>query len=318
MGYLVREGPAALKPLMIMAGLLVTACLLLPGTIAAGVPNDVCGDCHDIVEDFKITTHGASLGYGSKWAETSCESCHGSALEHIEEGDPEKIINPARADQFGGNVLCLTCHKSETFDGWMFSDHAGADMTCASCHKVHTPRADPAASNDNELCYSCHADVRAASYMPSHHPLAEGKMTCRDCHNPHGGTVSMVMGESGRDLCLSCHADIEGPHVYEHAPVNEDCGLCHNAHGSVADKLLKQNEPALCLNCHAMHFHATVESVPGSWEGFPTQGTDRVGTSELDSWKSGMLTKCTQCHIAIHGTDLPSQATSTGGNALTR
>ena len=126
----------------------------------------------------------------------------------------------------------------------------------------------------------------------------------------------MTMGDSNRELCLSCHADIEGPHVYEHAPVTEDCGICHDAHGTVADKLLKQTEPALCLNCHAMHFHATVVSYDGDFT--VPQAPERAGTSTPDAWKSGMLTKCTQCHTAIHGSDLPSQATSTGGNALTR
>jgi DmsE family decaheme c-type cytochrome len=166
------------------------------------------------------------------------------------------------------------------------------------------------------MCYDCHTDKKAASFMPSHHPIAEGKMSCQDCHNPHGGETSFTLGDSGRELCFSCHADVEGPHVYEHAPVNEDCGLCHDPHGTVADNLLKQSEPALCLNCHAMHFHATVESVPGDFE--VPLAPERAGTSSLDSWKRGMLTKCTQCHTAIHGSDLPSQATSTGGNALTR
>jgi len=300
--------------LIIMGGVLCGAI-----TSVGGVPDETCADCHDeLVAAFEQTTHGTYFGEMRRMEGQSCESCHGSAIEHIEDGEPESIINPARQDQFGGAQLCMTCHTDDKFDGWMFSEHAAADVNCASCHTVHTSDITPAAAQCNETCFGCHADIRAAGYMPSHHPVAEGKMTCRDCHNPHGGSVAMTMGDSKRDLCLSCHAEIEGPHVYEHAPVNEDCGLCHDAHGTVADKLLKQSEPALCLNCHAMHFHATVESVPGSWEGYTTVAPERAGESHLDSWKEGMLTKCTQCHTAIHGSDLPSQTTSTGGNALTR
>jgi DmsE family decaheme c-type cytochrome len=176
--------------------------------------------------------------------------------------------------------------------------------------------ADHKAKSSPDLCYDCHADVRAEAYMPSHHPIAEGVINCVDCHNPHGSQTALTLGGSSRELCFQCHADIEGPFVYEHAPVNEDCMICHNPHGTVADKLLKQNEPALCLNCHAMHFHATVVSVPGPFS--TPQAPERAGTSELDSFKRGMTTKCTQCHSMIHGSDLPSQAASNGGDALTR
>jgi DmsE family decaheme c-type cytochrome len=124
----------------------------------------------------------------------------------------------------------------------------------------------------------------------------------------------MAMDFSGRELCFRCHAEKEGPFVYEHAPVSEDCMMCHSPHGSVADNLLKQAEPTLCLNCHAMHFHANVESD----DSFTVPRDGSRFSSGKDGWKKGMLTKCTQCHTAIHGSDLPSQSISTGGNALTR
>ena len=141
-------------------------------------------------------------------------------------------------------------------------------------------------------------------------------MGCVDCHNPHGGNVRLASDGSARELCFGCHADKEGPFIYEHAPVNEDCMICHQPHGSVADNLLKQTEPALCLSCHSMHFHAAVEGVEGAFT-VPLDPS-RNGTSTADGWKVGMLTKCTQCHTVIHGTDHPSQALSTGGNALTQ
>jgi hypothetical protein len=34
--------------------------------------------------------------------------------------------------------------------------------------------------------------------------------------------------------------------------------------------------------------------------------------------KKAMLTKCTQCHSEIHGSDLSSQSITGGGKALTR
>ena len=293
----------------------LVAALFMAPAVSAAVTNDECSACHDqIGEDFAATPHGVYLGQTSA-AETSCESCHGPGDAHVENEDPALIINPAKHDQMAGDETCLDCHKSHQFDDWAFSAHRAADVSCASCHVVHGTGAIVKKSTP-DLCYDCHADVRAASFMPSHHPIAEGKIDCQDCHNVHGGTVEFAMGEETRELCFSCHADKEGPFVFEHAPATEDCMICHAAHGSVANNLLKQSEPSLCLSCHSMHFHATVEGVDGTFT--PPLAPERTGVSTPEAWKEGMLTKCTQCHSAMHGTDMPSQSISTGGTGLTR
>ena len=77
-------------------------------------------------------------------------------------------------------------------------------------------------------------------------------MSCADCHNPHG---ELTTHERTNDLCLSCHSRYQGPFVFGHAPVEDDCTICHDPHGSVANNLLVQNEPFLCLQCHEGHFH---------------------------------------------------------------
>jgi predicted CXXCH cytochrome family protein len=92
--------------------------------------------------------------------------------------------------------------------------------------------------------------------------------------------------------------------------------ICHQPHGSVSDNLLVQQEPTLCLSCHPMHFHATVEGVDGAFEA--PQAPERSGISSPDGWKHAMLTKCTQCHTQVHGSDLPGQAVSSGGQTLVR
>jgi DmsE family decaheme c-type cytochrome len=298
--------------LTLWVALLSVIGLTLPS--AAEVPNDVCAGCHpDVSEAFATTPHGIYLSR-TPGVDNSCESCHGSAVGHIEEGDPAQIINPANRDQFGSSFLCFTCHKSSQFDNWSFSSHSTGDINCSDCHSVHG--SDSIKKSEPELCYDCHGNVKAAAYMPSHHPIREGKLNCTDCHNPHGGSARLTSDHSGRELCFSCHAEIEGPFVYEHAPVNEDCMICHDPHGTVADNLLRQTEPSLCLSCHPMHFHATVVSVDGEFT--TPQAPERATSSSPDSWKEAMLTKCTQCHTAVHGSDLPSQAISTGGAALTR
>jgi DmsE family decaheme c-type cytochrome len=288
------------------------ACLAMPFNAYSGVTNDVCANCHeDITVSFLSTSHSVFLNDNDE----SCESCHGSATTHIESSDAVDIVNPSKIDQFG-DLLCLTCHESHQFDDWNFSSHNNADVSCSSCHKVHAPAEQSSKITSSEVCYDCHSSVRAELNMPSHHPIGEGKLECIDCHGPHGEPARLTSDNSGKELCFSCHAEKEGPFVYEHAPVSEDCMVCHSPHGTVADNLLKQAEPSLCLSCHPMHFHASVVSVNGSFT--PPQAPERTGIANTDSWKEGMTTKCTRCHTEVHGSDMPSQTISTGGNALTR
>lgn len=310
-----RHGPwKAAIPL----GMILFMLCVVPWPVCAGeIENDVCAACHeDYADGFAHTAHGVYFNSRPALAEFGCESCHGSGIEHVEDPQPGNILNPANADQFGSSLLCLTCHKNDQFDDWQFSSHNGAGINCASCHESHQPLTEHPAKASSERCYTCHQDVRSATMMPSRHPIGEGKLDCTDCHNPHGSQAMFVQDFTRRELCFSCHANVEGPWIYEHPPVNEDCMYCHVPHGSVANSLLKQNEPTLCLNCHSMHFHATVEGYDTTT--VSPQAPERSITMHEDSWKSGMLTKCTQCHDAIHGSDHPSQSTSTGGNALTR
>ena len=230
-----------LKNCITSSGLLflVFGLILLPLTTTAGVTNDVCADCHsEVSEAFNATPHGVYFSDNADLSKASCESCHGSGMAHVESGgDPAEIINPSKTDQFGSSMLCLTCHKSNKFDDWAFSAHNNGNVNCANCPKVHGDHSQTMTKKSPELCYDCHTDVRAASYMPSHHPIAEGKLDCSDCHNPHGGPARLTGDNSGRELCFSCHAEKEGPFVYEHAPVSEDCMVCHPPHGSVADSM---------------------------------------------------------------------------------
>lgn len=287
--------------------------VFLPMTTSADT-GEACAECHtDIAEVFGNTAHGM-LFVGS---DNDCQSCHGNGTQHIEEGgDPDLIINPANVDQFGARQMCLTCHKDRGLGSWDMSSHAAADISCTACHTVHGTYGETVKKQGEELCYDCHSDVRTMMSMPSHHPVAEGKMECADCHSVHGGGTDYAMDMTARERCFTCHAEKEGPFVYEHAPVSEGCMTCHNPHGTVADNLLVQNEPALCLSCHPMHFHASAESIDGTFT--PPQAPDRVTESTFDGWKVTMLTKCTQCHTEVHGSDLPSQSISTGGTGLTR
>jgi predicted CXXCH cytochrome family protein len=96
--------------------------------------------------------------------------------------------------------------------------------------------------------------------------------------------------------------------MFEHDPVNEDCAICHNPHGSTSDNLLVQAEPFVCMSCHPLHFHTSLEGYEGEFT-VPLH-PERSGVSTSEGFKPGMLTKCTQCHTEVHGSDLPAQSIS--------
>jgi DmsE family decaheme c-type cytochrome len=202
-------------------------------------------------------------------------------------------------------------------------------VACTECHKIHENKTRNlvAEKKETDLCNKSHQDVMAQMYLMSHHPVKEGKMTCSDCHNPHGSQCMdegmLRTDERLNDLCLTCHTRYQGPFVFEHDPVVENCLMCHEPHGTVANNLLQQQEPFLCLQCHEAHFHAGRASNNYDASPIPAKGQPaiqdpgrKIQPTEFGFQKS-FMTKCTQCHQQVHGSDMPSQ-TVTSGHGLTR
>ena len=308
-------------------------CLALrPGANAQG-PADYAGtstclECHDgMADDYSRTVHGQLDDYQYPGLASGCEACHGPGAAHVASEDPADIFLPDAEMGNDGTDLCLECHTTGRTLNWEMGVHAESDVSCLSCHKMHDNSARPAllADKEEEVCFACHMDTRNKFQLPSHHPVREGFMTCSSCHDTHGNQYKEIAdGETSRDACLVCHQQHAGPFVFEHSPVMEDCAICHDVHGTVANNLLRQNEPFICLQCHQPHFHSILEGFEGDYGTPPAvEAADPnygglTGTSHGDSMKRVMLTKCTQCHQSIHGTDLPSQSIPGQGRALNR
>ncbi len=278
---------------------------------ASRVGSDACMSCHsDIASNFRHAFH-AQQG-------VECEDCHGPGSLHVDGGgDVAKIISFRSRPAEQANGVCLSCHiQNSEVRNWMSGPHAADGVRCTDCHQVHasaSPAPAPTRANFdttnpgsvtlverlvpestakleprwqlNESCLKCHQEQRAEMSLPYHHPLREGKLTCVDCHNPHGGPGGRNLRNANvNQLCLSCHAQYRGPYMYQHPPVNENCMICHSPHGSPNTNLLTVSEPALCLQCHAGHHDGA--SLP-------------------------LADRCTNCHGSIHGTDVP---TPTGGS----
>jgi DmsE family decaheme c-type cytochrome len=278
--------------------------------LPAAAADSPCADCHDeVAAAMANQVHMRIEPFEVFGRQVGCEGCHGDGIRHMEEGDPALIrtfANPLEDAE-----VCLDCHSLKEQGEWHASTHAIENIGCLDCHAVHRT------VNPLNTCKDCHQQVYAQFQLPSHHPVPEGKMSCVSCHDPHAATEAQLKTQMRRnDLCYECHQGQEGPFIFEHAPVVEDCSLCHNAHGSIPNNLLTANEPTLCLQCHEFHFHAGLIS-PESHE-VDVGGTEFENPFGAEGMNLSFTTRCTQCHSQIHGTDLPSQSIPSAGFGMVR
>ena len=284
---------------------------------AAAPGPEVCAGCHqDSVASFETSIHGKKGHAKSPASNGGCVACHANAAEHVKAGGGKGaggIVNPGPRNKTlsaqAKDAVCMACHADNRhLSFWDSGKHRKNDVTCANCHNTHggnasllridnppiRPFVNTAQVPQQEVCYTCHRDIRALVMRPSHHPIAEGKVKCTSCHNPHGAlSPSMVNNESTRDLCVSCHADKRGPYLYEHPPVEESCLTCHNPHGSRSVKLLKEKVPNLCQDCHDGNTHLGTQYDMN--EAFKGAAPSRMFVAR----------GCLNCHNEIHGSNSP-------------
>lgn len=278
---------------------------------------DTCLGCHDEDEAFPTldvfrTVHGHPAVPGSPFemadhpalpAGLQCEACHGPAGDHarsiLAEGERrEPMLNfgsRANVDAALQNGLCLACHANYERTHWAGSAHEAAGLACADCHVVHDPvDAVRTRSGQAEACAECHRNVVADAFKRSAHPMRDGQLACRDCHDPHGGAgESLGIQATANDTCLACHAELRGPFLWEHAPVVEDCGICHVPHGSNQPSLLVRRAPQLCQGCHSSVGHRSFAQTPADL-------ADGRASAFL------LANACLNCHFAVHGSNHPS------------
>lgn len=290
-----------------MAGIMLRAFIVFSSVLLAAnalwaQDEPGCLDCHKAGENSVVhtvfkTVHGSLDGGGS----AACTACHGPSEAHDRRGKRAPVdisFGPLwTSDVESRNASCQSCHDNGDQLLWVGSAHQQDNLACNDCHQSHQQQDLVANGADSQsLCLDCHSQVRAELQLPSHHPIAEGKTDCVDCHNPHGGLGDAALHQvTLNDNCFSCHQDKRGPFLWEHPPAAEDCSLCHRPHGSVNERLLTARGPALCQQCHAAAFHPSV----------PYGGESLVGGTA----NQNILGKnCLNCHSQTHGSNHPSGA----------
>ena len=292
--------------LPLLATLMLAAAPLCAQQPAAPEPagyagTEMCQACHDaIATQFQKNPHWALESDGKKgWEGRSCESCHGPGSKHMESLAPEDILNPAKLAPMAADEGCLRCHLHQpTQTGRIRGGHGRNQVRCVSCHPVHgtedVPLQPHPTARINQQCAGCHTSAWTSFQRPHAHRVAEGAMSCVDCHNPHGSFVAANMRAAGANEpgCLSCHGNLRGPFVFEHAPVRlEGCASCHEPHGSANPRMLVRHEVStLCLECHANVLTGSADSA--ALGGVPPAFHDT---------RSPRFRNCTLCHAKIHG-----------------
>ncbi len=301
-----------LSALILSAGLMAG-----PGTApaqAAGPGSETCKNCHaSQVESYEASKHSTKGDPRSPANAGACSTCHGDGTAHVEAGGGKGvggIINPASKSLSSDakNSACLTCHQGGKRIHWAGSTHAASDVSCTSCHQVHTAHDKTRDKlTQAETCFACHKEKRAEFNRPSRHPLQEGKVTCSDCHNPHGSAGPKKLARDNvNDTCYTCHMEKRGPFVRNHQPVQEDCSICHNPHGTTTPNLLKARVPFLCQSCHEPTGHRAVLGA------FATGGHTSTVAANL------LARGCVNCHTNIHGTNNPLDVPASGQRVFRR
>lgn len=282
-----------------------------PAAAAAPVPAtaytqkgaDTCVRCHD-EEDAKVqvlfkTKHAVKADPNSPFGQLQCESCHGPGGQHAQRTSiPIGLFgknSPGTVAQ--QNEACLSCHSNNNRVGWHGSIHERRDLACVSCHQIHTEHdAVRDRAEQPQVCYRCHADIRAAFDQYSAHPVRYAEMTCTSCHQPHDSLFPALLSKpTVNQTCDSCHAQYRGPFLWEHPPVPENCNNCHNSHGSTNPSLLKLRPPLLCQQCHSSAGHPSVAYTGQGLPGHAPTATLLGGS-------------CVNCHSHVHGSNAPSGA----------
>jgi DmsE family decaheme c-type cytochrome len=267
---------------------------------ATYIGSKACAKCHSpLIAQFQKTLMG-KIGMSPKGkGKFECENCHGPGSEHVRLGGGRGVggilsfetDDPRPVEE--RNAVCLNCHQRGERTYWAGSVHESRGLACTNCHTIMK-----AVSRTHQLktvkvkdtCFQCHKLQRAQIQYSSHMPIRENKITCTNCHNPHGSTTEKLIRQATvNDNCYTCHAEKRGPFLYEHQPVRENCLNCHTPHGSNYEYLLKVARPRLCHQCHTMAHNSTTSG------GFGYPNTVYL-----------LQNACGNCHSNIHGSNHPN------------
>lgn len=181
--------------------------------------SNACADCHD---EFNVKKGGYHRNL-------SCETCHGPAIEHVENPTETKPNLPKMRE------FCVRCHAFDPSRPTGFPQiNPAAHNPLQPCVKCHNPH-DPKPPHVPQECQACHAEI-ARTKAISPHVMLE----CTTCHTvptEHKVTPRLVRATTPSE--------------------REFCGKCHRKDSEVKETpkidLATHGEKYLCWQCHYPH-----------------------------------------------------------------
>ena len=263
------------------------------------VDGKVCLTCHaKQAAEFEQTLMG-KIGKTKKGA-FECQNCHGPGSAHVKAGGGRGVggmlsfgeTDPRSAEE--KNAVCLACHEKGNRTLWSGSTHETRGLACTNCHTVMknvSRKSQLKTVFMPDTCFQCHKQKQAQMYRSEHMPVRddqrEGKVTCVNCHNPHGSyTEHLLKKATVNEVCFQCHAEKRGPFLWEHQPVVESCLNCHDPHGSMNTAMLVVSRPRLCQRCH-------------------NAATRHPANPRNPMAIQAMNAGCVNCHSQFHGSNSP-------------
>jgi predicted CXXCH cytochrome family protein len=221
------------------------------------------------------------------------------AISCITTGKVSAVVETVPGATYAGNETCGECHEAES-KKFMATAHARIQLAgseevgesgCEACHGPGSAHVDAGGGKGTiynpgkspDACYKCHTEQKAQFSLPYHHPVNEGKMTCADCHDPHGADAK----KSSKIAMSRVETRI---HAFKHEALSEGCAACHDVHGSVNKKMLTETTFALCLKCHA--------------EVQADDGDIQIGSRSHSSYVTRGKCWNAGCHTAVHGSNV--------------
>jgi predicted CXXCH cytochrome family protein len=195
----------------------------------------------------------ALLKSGRAPEKTGCEACHGPGGLHTTTSR-HTIVAWDKLTSEQANAVCLKCHAERGLSQelWDATAHSQV-LTCPDCHEVHRPqkRDFMLRREEGKDCSPCHDDLADKIKAKEHHTLADGALSCGQCHALHGGKESHLLKKPQGELCVTCHdQDVPRPdthkaktwrlkHKAEAKGHEPQCYMCHD-------------QESFCNQCHSV------------------------------------------------------------------
>ena len=171
----------------------------------------------DIVESYKMSTHGVGLLQSGLVVTATCADCH-TAHGELPPSDPKSTVNKANVAQ-----TCAKCHQG-IVDVYRASIHGsgkppeGKELpNCEDCHTSHdisrTDKRDFRFQMMNQ-CGRCHESEAETFFQTYHGKVTQlgrsGAAKCSDCHGAHDilkvtDMHSKLSRENVIATCAQCH-----------------------------------------------------------------------------------------------------------------